>query len=287
MRVNVGASQALEAWVFTALFLISSTCIAEDLAESFPQLATRAKVAIIIDDLGYQFAPAEKLVSSPYALTLAIIPFTPYGKKIAELAHQSDKEIMLHTPMETVAPRPWENALISTMTQSEMLHQFSLMIEDIPHIRGVNNHGGSKLTQEPQHMEWLMHFLQELDVYFVDSRTIASSVAQSSAKKALIPHGVRDIFLDNDKAHLAIQEQLQKLKTLSLSRGYATAIGHPYSETIEVLNKELPNFVQEGIQIVPMSQLTSPPNPTTLASKLNSQTEDNSAIGTSSALNIN
>ncbi len=51
------------------------------------------------------------------------------------------------------------------------MRQLNANLASIPHIRGVNNHMGSLLTQHLGHMDWLMQALERRgDLYFIDSR---------------------------------------------------------------------------------------------------------------------
>lgn len=212
-------------------------------------------VAIIIDDLGYRMAPAQQLLSLPHPLTLSIIPFTPYSQRLAGLAYEHGREVMVHAPMETLHRRAWESALNADMDRDEMTLMSQAMLDDIPHARGLNNHGGSLLTQRWDHMNWLMQTLEGHGLYFVDSRTTPDSIAEQSAWQAGIKQQSRDIFLDNQRDPEIIARQLDKLEKMASRRGHALAIGHPYPETIAVLAEKLPEMEARGVRIVTVSEL--------------------------------
>ncbi|MBW1695132.1 MAG: divergent polysaccharide deacetylase family protein [Deltaproteobacteria bacterium] len=58
------------------------------------------KIAIIIDDLGYDKYIVEKFLGLDAALTFSVLPHIPYQKRIANAALEKGFEIMLHLPME-------------------------------------------------------------------------------------------------------------------------------------------------------------------------------------------
>lgn len=232
---------------------------AEDLAESVPEAASRAQMALIIDDLGYSMDQVNQITTTPYSVTLAVIPYTPFGRKIAELAKRHDKEIMLHTPMETLDPRKWEAGLTTRMNQEEILSNLQQMLADIPHVKGINNHGGSKFTQDETRMTWVVDDLKSRELYFIDSFTIASSAGLAAARKADLSHGKRDVFLDNEVSLPEIRQQFQTLKKTALDQGKAIGIGHPYPETLSVLFEELPRLRKAGINLVYVSALIDAP----------------------------
>lgn len=214
-----------------------------------------AQVAIIIDDLGYSYSRDKPFADFPAAITLAIIPFTPHGRKLSLSAHNQGKEIMLHAPMETIGQRDWESSSLGTaMGREELLYSLASMLQNVPYVSGVNNHGGSLLTQDQLRMEWLMSAVSARGLYFVDSRTTRNSVAYETASSLNIVSGVRDVFLDNSRDLEHIRAQFNKLLQLALSEGKAMAIGHPHPETLQVLREEIPRLKLFGVKLVPVSE---------------------------------
>jgi polysaccharide deacetylase 2 family uncharacterized protein YibQ len=218
------------------------------------------RIAIIIDDVGYNLDQGTQLAKLPGALTLAVLPHSPYGVKLAELGHQQGKEIMLHVPMSTVIPRQLDvGGLTEEMTEQEFEHTLVNNLASIPHVRGLNNHMGSELTRQHQPMQWLMRTLAREGLFFIDSRTSADSVALDTAEKYQVPTRKRDVFLDNLRDIDSIQQQFDTLIELAHEHGSAIAIGHPYPETLAFLQQLLPTLAQHGIKLVPASQLLTRP----------------------------
>ena len=214
-------------------------------------------IAIIIDDMGNLEHRDKRALQLPGAVTYAFLPHTPHARELAELAHQQNKEIMLHLPMESIEPkRLGPGALKLNMTAGEFTQQLRLDIQAIPHIAGINNHMGSMLTQHPGHMQWLMTELSKhKDLYFVDSYTTSTSIAQQLANENWIPNMRRDVFLDHDRDPETIRFHLQRLIKKAKKNGTALAIGHPFPETIAVLEEELPKLKQHGIKLLPVSKI--------------------------------
>ena len=107
-------------------------------------------------------------------------------------------------------------------------------------------------------MGWLMDELARRDgLFFIDSYTTHHSVALRIARESGIPATKRDVFLDHERRAETVLRELERLKKLARERGAAVAIGHPYPETLEVLEKALPALAEEGIELVPLSQLTT------------------------------
>lgn len=211
-------------------------------------------IAIIIDDMGHNRIQGERLIALDQPLTLAFLPFRRYTTVLAEKAHKRQKEIMLHAPMaNTRRLELGPGGLNEGMSQNEMNLTLRRALRSIPHVQGVNNHMGSLLTQQLQPMDWVMTELNNYPVYFVDSRTIASSVAGDVAAAYRIPTLSRDVFLDHEQTEEYIHQQFQRLVQKAKENGSAIGIGHPHKITVDYLEKHLPELDEEGIAVATVS----------------------------------
>lgn len=215
------------------------------------------RISIIIDDLGYQREAGRRAVDLPGKLTFAFLPQTPYARQLAERAHRQDKEVMLHLPMQSDnGKRLGPGALTNGQKERVFKQVLHRSLASIPHVRGFNNHMGSTLTRDRQRMRWLMQSAMfRSDLYFVDSRTTADTVAEDEALLHGIPVVHRDVFLDYEKDTAIVEQQLAQLIRLARTNGTALAIGHPYPGTLAVLEKWVPSLPQQGIRLVPVSTL--------------------------------
>ena len=212
-------------------------------------------VSIIIDDLGYQLEAGRQAVDLPGNLTCAFLPHAPYARELAERAHRRHKEVMLHLPMQSDnGKRLGPGGLTVGQTERVFKQTLHRSLASIPHVRGFNNHMGSTLTRDRDRMRWLMQSAMfRSDLYFVDSRTTADTVAEDEARRHGIAVTRRDIFLDYEKDAAIVEEQLASLIRLARDNGTAVAIGHPYPRTLATLRTWLPTLAEEGIRLVPVS----------------------------------
>ena len=214
-------------------------------------------ISIIIDDLGYQHKAGLRALKLDGDITYAFLPRAPFTRQLAERAYRQQKEIMLHLPMESDAEnRLGPGALTQCMSEKEFKNRVRTSLAAVPHVRGFNNHMGSYLTKNPRLMGWLMQALMfRDDLYFVDSRTTIDTVAQQEAERRHIATTRRDIFLDYERDAKIVADQLVELVHHAQRYGTALAIGHPYPETLAALEAWLPSLQQQGIELVPVSQL--------------------------------
>ncbi|KEF30510.1 Putative divergent polysaccharide deacetylase [Marinobacter nitratireducens] len=211
-------------------------------------------IAIIIDDMGHNRVEGERLIALDQPLTLAFLPYRRFTRSLAEQAHRNNKEIMLHAPMANthnfgLGP----GGLTSDMGRTDTIQTLRRALQSIPHVTGVNNHMGSLLTQRFEPMEWVMSELYNYPLYFVDSRTIASSIAADVAQAYQIPTMTRDVFLDHQQTEAFVDKQFRRLIKLARENGTAIAIGHPHKVTVDYLEKHLPELDRQGIGIATVS----------------------------------
>lgn len=247
---------------FRFFCLLAFFCVAAK-AQTLPP-----KVAIIIDDIGFQKADP-LLIKLPYQLTFAVMPFTPQGKEMAELAKAQQKEVMLHMPMEAVAQNHLlgKGALRKQMSKAQVQQALQKALAEVPQAVGVNNHMGSLYTSLAEPMLWTMQVMAERQLYFIDSKTTNRSAVGKATSQYQVKSRSRDIFLDNDKSYQALDRQFNQLLKLAKQQGSAIAIGHPYPETYRYLRRNLSRLKAEGIELVPVSQLLALPAPVVAAHK--------------------
>ncbi len=197
---------------------------------------TKANLFIIIDDITRQ-SQIDKINNIGYDITMSFMPPTPRHKNSAIIAQNIDSA-MIHLPLEAQSFKfEEENTLHIGDSYEKIEKRIKLLRSLYPNVLYTNNHTGSKFTSNKVSMNRLLKALKKYDFIFVDSRTTAQSVVKEYTKKHNMPYIVRNIFLDNEKNFTYIQNQLKKAIKIAKKRGYAIAIGHPYSITMEVLNK--------------------------------------------------
>jgi polysaccharide deacetylase 2 family uncharacterized protein YibQ len=219
-------------------------------------IKSRARLAIVIDDLGNDPAQAEFLFKLDYPLSLSILPNTPNSMQIATEAHQRGYEVLLHLPVAAENPAQDEPVELRPGMNSDAVGKaFIAMLGDVPFATGVNNHEGSSGTANRELMDELMPLLHERNLFFIDSRTTPATVAALAAQSAGVPAASRSVFLDDVQTPDAIRKQFALAIQDAHDKGFALAIGHPHSATLQVLAEELPDLKRQGVSLVFASDL--------------------------------
>jgi uncharacterized protein len=215
------------------------------------------KVAIIIDDLGYDIQMAQKFIDLDVVLTFSMLPHSPFGETIARAIHKKGVEIMLHLPMEpdeypTVDPGP--GTLLTSMPPDDLITQLEKNLDAVPFIKGVNNHMGSKMTASSTQMYQIFSILKKKGLFYIDSRTTPNSLCKPSARLLQIPFAQRDIFLDHLHEAAFIRKQIAQLVLIAQHRGVAVGIAHPNLEMYDMLHQMLP-ALKEKVRFVKASEV--------------------------------
>ncbi len=220
-------------------------------AESLP------KVAIIIDDLGYDRRIAQKFLDLDEGLTFSVLPHTPHTHLIAAAILKKGGEVMLHLPMEPLeypSVDPGPGALLSSMSADDLIVQLRNDLSDVPGIKGVNNHMGSKLTAESARLYQVFSVLKQEGLFFIDSRSTAETVGRPSARLFQLPFAERDVFLDHVQDPDMIRLRIKELIQTARKNGEAIGIAHPSKTTLRILEEMLPMLKKE-VQLVPASHV--------------------------------
>jgi polysaccharide deacetylase 2 family uncharacterized protein YibQ len=219
--------------------------------------AASPRLAIIIDDLGYDRSAADAVLALGFPLTVSVLPHLPLSGELAEEAQRRGDQVMLHLPMESEADgaKPEDIELRVGMSAAQVDATLAGMLETVPYAAGVNNHQGSRATADPALMQALMPALRQRGLFFVDSRTDAKTVAYDMAERAEVPAASRKVFLDDVASRDAILKQLALAARDAQRDGFTIAIGHPRPATIAALAEGIPPLEARGIHLVFASEL--------------------------------
>ena len=220
------------------------------------------RAAIVIDDMGRDLEAAHKLLALDYPLTFSVLPYLRYTQLTAEEVHRGGREVMLHLPMEPEPSghaSPGAGAILVGMNAAQVQKIVQNDLASVPFVAGVNNHMGSRATQDAALMADVMKILAGHRLYFIDSRTTGASKALEAAERLRLPAFYRAVFLDDTETVAYTLGQLRQFRRTVEQEGVALAIGHPHATTITALEKFLPELERADIELVAPSQIVRLP----------------------------
>lgn len=229
-----------------------------------PWAEAEGHLAIVIDDVGRELHLFEQLLALRHPLTFSVLPGSIYALGV-QLRLRGDarrpREIMLHLPMEPADPAQMlagaeadESFLLRTDSPAAIRAKVEAALARVPAAVGVNNHMGSALTPDPAAMAEVMAVLRERELFFVDSRTIATTQGEAAARTVGVATLSRDVFLDHDPSVEAIEEALDEAARRS-REAPVVAIAHPSAAVVDVLARRLPQLHAQGVGVYPVSRL--------------------------------
>lgn len=218
-------------------------------------LSGKPLIVIVMDDLGLDRRRTRQTVELPGPLTLSFMAYAEDLPAQIERGHAAGHEMMLHVPMEpsSSAIDPGPNVLLSGMPKDEILKNVSWNLDQVSGFVGINNHMGSRFTEDRDGMQVVADALKKRGLLFLDSVTSGKTVAHDVARDAGIPFAVRNVFLDHDDDLESIRHQLRQVEQIAQKTGLAIAIGHPRDKTLSALKAWLPKLKDKGFQLVPVS----------------------------------
>lgn len=200
----------------------------------------RPQLVIVIDDLGESKRQASRLLALDYPVAFAIWPHSTHASAVSRMAHEAGADVLVHQPMEPEGyPRvnPGKGVLLSGMSAGEMESVLKESLRLVPHAQGLNNHMGSRLTQNEEAMSVVSGYLAARGYVILDSLTHAKSRFAKAAAESGAQTYRRDIFLDVEDDRDKILAQLRKAERVALVKGQAVVIGHPLANTLLALEQ--------------------------------------------------
>jgi polysaccharide deacetylase 2 family uncharacterized protein YibQ len=227
-------------------------------------LEKKIKIAVVIDDLGYENKKINKYFQLNIPVTFTILPDQRYSLRIAQMIKKTGHKYLLHLPMEPGGyPRvnPGEGAILTTMSDFEIEEKFYNALNSISEDAtlvpvGVSNHMGSKFTSDLTKMKTLLQLIKNNNLFFFDSYTTAKSVGKEASGIVDLPYLKNNVFLDNVDTPEEIEKQFMRLLKIGKNRGYAVGLGHINRKyTLEILENMLKVFQDDGCEFVYLDTL--------------------------------
>ncbi len=198
-------------------------------------------ISLVLDDVGYDLRAVKRILALSVPVAISVLPESPFAREAATLSNQAGQVVMLHLPMQPGDPslQMTDDFLHENMKKKDIRDTFLRDLAKVPFVEGVNNHMGSKLTQLDKPMDWVMQVCREKELFFVDSRTSANSVAAKSAKAMGVAWASRSIFLDHEMTLDAMKHAWQRARNCAKKKLSCVVIAHPRAKTVAFLENYL------------------------------------------------
>lgn len=219
---------------------------------------TPPKLAILIDDVGMNTKTTAYFKKIDRALSFATIPYLPKTSQATKILKDGGFEVILHMPMEgsnDILNRRTKGLIKPSMDEKEIYDKFDGAIENLGTVKGFNNHMGSRFTNNPEKMRALLSYAKKKEMFFIDSNTNSKKEGYKIAKELDIPTYYTSYFIDNSHKKEDIIEAVKVAVRLAVEREKVLVIGHYRRETAEAIYEMLDYIEDEGVELVPISEV--------------------------------
>jgi uncharacterized protein len=218
--------------------------------------AKKIKIAIILDDAGHYKGQYKLLWLLPEKVTLAVIPGTPLCQKVQKKAREKGLEVIGHIPMEPLNYKGTRAKLINTgMSGEQISYTLDKFLKELPEIKGINNHMGSRVSVHKETLEVLMKELKKRGLFMIDSKTHHRSIIAKIAREHNVPVLKNELFLDNKRDVKYVSKKLKRLLRMARKKGYAVGIGHVTRKTTLIALRAFMTEHKDSIDFVYVSEL--------------------------------
>jgi len=216
------------------------------------------KISIIVDDFGgIGNSLFERFNALDKAIAFAVLPDLNNSRRQMESAVAAGREVLIHLPMEPENSNQSQepNTITTAMSDFDIRVQVETWMYKLPFVVGVNNHMGSKASQDDRVLSAIMSTIRQNNLFFIDSATTSNSRIGVVARNHGILTNSRDIFLDVPDT--SIQEARRKIDEIKRmrNRDVIIVITHCHSDAHY---RQLVNFIErlkdEGYELIPPSK---------------------------------
>ena len=216
----------------------------------------KGKMAVIIDDCGYDLGPVKALSRLPVDFAFAILPFKGNSTAALNTILNNNQVAMLHLPMEPLNGESSESKAVKVnMTKDAVQKITREAINSLPGISGVNNHQGSRATSNDATMRAVLAVVKEKGLFFVDSSTAVNSVGDKLAGQMGISTGRNHHFLDDSSDVSEIKKQIWRAASTANQDGSIIVICHARQATATAWEECYKDLQEAGITLVPVATL--------------------------------
>jgi len=214
---------------------------------------------VVIDDAGLALEETQQFLDIPVPLTIAVLPHLKQTTAVCKAIHrQRDKELILHQPMEAydASKNLGSGAIRNTTDPADIPAILKRNLASVRGAKGMNNHMGSRVTENPALMQEVLRYCKSRGLFFMDSKTAYNSVVGRVAAHEHMQVEGRHIFLDIEHDREPIRRMWSKSVAHARTHGYAIVIGHIWSkETAAAIRDSYETLQNQGYTFHLLSEL--------------------------------
>lgn len=231
-----------------------------------PQSSDRPRLALLVDGFSQtNLADSEDLLEFGRGLTVAISPYSTGARDLADRCREKGLEVIVALPMEDYDyPRgdPGQGGILVDMNERQIRDRVDDAWDRLGGAKGAHTWMGSLAVEDRSVMRAILGEVRRREGYFVESTRSTYSTVPAVAAELEVPTARLRNNIDAGGGSLAgITANLEELAGLAQRRGSAAGVVHPRPATVQALRKLMPRWAAQGLEVVPLSELVTVPDP--------------------------
>jgi len=198
----------------------------------------RPRVALVIAPLGDDLRVARDCMSIDAPIAIAVRPFRPFSKEVAERGRLFDREILVYVNLPGEGER-------SGGEDGGLAADLKRALDSVPNAVGVTGDDGGPL--DPELTEKIRQEANRLGLFYVRS--------QPAGEEAT---GPAVVVLNSEQLTEPLADQFAKLIAKARALGAVVAVAQPSQEILSMLPEHLTEWQASGVEVVPVSKLAAP-----------------------------
>lgn len=224
-----------------------------------PTVVHQKRIFLVIDDAGLDLIEIRQFMDIPVPMTIAVLPHLKETERVcAEICRHTDKELILHQPMEAYNrdSDTGPGAIHNTTRPEDVPQILASNLASVHGAVGMNNHMGSRITENEALITEVLRFCRARELYFLDSKTAYNSVVERVADRAHLHYEGRDVFLDIQHDRENVRRAWESTVKKAREQGCVIAIGHIWSkETAAAIRDSYQTLINQGYSFHLLSEL--------------------------------
>jgi polysaccharide deacetylase 2 family uncharacterized protein YibQ len=200
----------------------------------------RPQVALVVAPLGDDLRMARACVSFDAPIVIAVEPFRPFSKEVAELARMFEREILVYMPS-------FQAEVGSGAGETDVLRtKLTKALESVPNAVGVTGGDVGGRTDAALSGK-LREETDRLGLFYVQMQSVEAKGSRPDV-----------VMLNSEQLTEPLADQFAKLIAEARSAGAVVGIIRPSTEILSILPERLNEWRADGVEVVPVSKLVAP-----------------------------
>ena len=217
------------------------------------------QIFLVIDDAGLALAETQQFLDIPVPMTIAVLPHLKKTREVCtEISRYSDKEIILHQPMEAYnkEKNPGSGAIYNGTNPADVSSILKRNLASVRGAVGINNHMGSRVTENRALIREVLRYCKGNGLFFLDSKTAYNSQVPFVAHQEHVHMEERNIFLDIERDRAYVRRMWGSAVAHARDDGYVIVIGHIWNkETAAAVRDSYETLQNQGYTFHKLSEL--------------------------------